>query len=151
RRTHAMANNRSLRSLALPSKNSSIVFGSVHANHSASVMTSLLTKHQIDNPAAQDMWPFAPAVVQDVLVVTTGVGQGIGKYRHSVKGTLFVNALSDPGNHSSVPGEPSMVDDDGAEGERAKDVTEESNLNLAFCFPQRFAVRALSNHNGKVL
>ena len=67
-------------------------------------------------PSILDVRPRLAAVLKNVLVVSTGVFQGVGKDRHSVESTVIINALCDPPNGVVVPSEPCRVDGDGTKG-----------------------------------
>ena len=58
------------------------------------------------------------AVVQDIVVVATGVLKGFGKDRHSVEGFLGVDAR---GEDEDVGRKPGGVDGDGAEQVRSEE------------------------------
>src|SRR5690242_439503 len=89
---------------------------------------SRLAEDGVDGPAAADMRPLAAAVLHEVVVVATGVEQGVGKDGQAVEGALLVDALRDLRNGAVVPAEPSRLE----AGIRAKgdleDLTEQSGL-----------------------
>jgi hypothetical protein len=67
------------------------------------------------------MLSWLTAVVEDVGLRTTGLFQGIGEDGHSVVGTFFVDC------RRQLPDgrrEPTGVDGDGTEGERAEDAAQ---------------------------
>src|SRR5271154_6992159 len=71
------------------------------------------------------MWPGASTMTQDVGVGTAGVFQSVGQDGQVVEGSVGVDGL---GELLDGGGEPSRIEVDGAEEERAKNVTEDSTL-----------------------
>jgi hypothetical protein len=63
----------------------------------------LFPEQQIDHETAPDVRPVAPAVGQDVGVVTPGVFEGISEYRHPVEGPVFVDAPGKADDRGSPP------------------------------------------------
>jgi hypothetical protein len=62
-----------------PREKASIARGSVQRFHSASATASLTAGQKVDDPAAADVRAFAAAMGNQLLVVTTGVQQGVGE------------------------------------------------------------------------
>ncbi|WP_157469202.1 hypothetical protein [Gemmata sp. SH-PL17] len=69
-----------------------------------------------------------PAVIEDVIVITTGVLEGVGQDRHQVKGTILVNAF---GKGANDRGKPRRFECDRTKGV-AEDVTEQTGLKTTF-------------------
>ena len=78
-----------------------------------------------------DVRPRPPQVVQDVLVVTIGVHQGVGQDRQIVEAALGVDGLGHPSDRRIVPGEPVGIDWNGAEGRRPDYSAEEGRRQHA--------------------
>ncbi len=62
------------------------------------------------------------AVVQDVLILATRIHQRIGKDRHSVKGTVLVDAFGQGKNGGRKPS--------GVEGDGTKEIAEDVSEHL---------------------
>jgi hypothetical protein len=114
---------------ALPRKNSSIGIGSEQANHSASVMASLLAQEQVHDPAPSHMLARRAAVGQHVGVVTPSFVKGIGQLRHPVEGSVVLDRAGQS-RHSGR--QPSGIDSHRAEGV-AENITEDAAL-VCLCF-----------------
>src|SRR5262249_6341113 len=105
------------------------------------VPSSSLPQYQINHPAAPDMFPRLPAVVQDVPVGIAGLFQGIGQDGQMVKGPVFIDGLGHPGQGPILPGQPA-----GIKGHRPEGVTDNvpekvglgSTLDLAVILPYHF-------------
>src|SRR5262245_9276687 len=86
-------------------------------------MRLLFSKDEINRPAPSGMRPRAAAVLEQLLVVATGVEQGIGQDRQAVEGPLFVDVFGHPAYCTALP-----VQNGGKQGWRkmegvAEDVT----------------------------
>ena len=75
----------------------------------------------------------ATAVVENVSVVASAILKRISKDRHSLKGSVGVDALCDAANRTVIPSEPCWVDGDGAE-KVADDFSQQVTLK-PFCLP----------------
>ena len=103
---------------------------------------SAFCEYEVYYPATPNMRPFGSAVVQDVFVVAAGILKGIGEDWEAVKGTVDVDAFGEAENSG---GEPRGVNDDGAEGERAKDISNELALCISLCLGPRGKIYVYSN------
>ncbi len=89
----------------------------------------LFSQNQIDHPAAADMRPRAPAVIENLAVGAAGVFQRVAKNWHDVIATIVVNRLRELRNGAVVPGRPFGGDGRGAE-RIAEDVARKENKVL---------------------
>ena len=102
----------------------------------------LFCEDEVYYPATSNVRPVGSAVAQDVVVVASGILQGVGEDRESVKGMVGVDAFGEAENSG---GEPRGVNDDGAEGERAKDISNELALCISLCLGPRWKIYVYSN------
>jgi hypothetical protein len=57
---------------------------------------SLLAQDEVPGPTSPDVRPLGPAVLDQFLVFTTGIEEGIGQDGETVKGPALVDGLGDP-------------------------------------------------------
>ena len=76
-------------------------------------LPSLLTQHQIHDPAAADVRPVAATMRNDLLLLAAGVHERIGQDRHPLEGLIVVDR---PGEADNVGRSPTRVEGHGAEG-----------------------------------
>src|SRR2546425_12184336 len=91
----------------------------------------LPSRQQVNYPTTPNVFTRLSAVAEDVFFVAPGVLKCVGKDRHSVKGTILVDAF---GKNANVGREPRWFNDDGAEGV-AEDVSEDNR-------PDRIGLRS---------
>jgi len=65
---------------------------------------SRFAEEKVHHPATPDVWPWLPAVAEDVGIRAPGVFKGVGQDGQAVEGSLIVDGLGELWESAVVPG-----------------------------------------------